>query len=108
MTLARKMERWAKLKRILNPLEKEIKAEVLELKRSQQHKNVKATFTNGRREFNYQEIAKELEAPEKLVETYTKSSTDWRKVCLALIADEDVMDKHSKPGKPSVSLKLLS
>lgn len=124
--LAEKMLLWEKNKKELDSLEDEIKTAVLELKSTQNVGNVSASYSNGRRELDY-------ETPGKLapVEIIQKNTTvnkvvDWNTV--ATLIDPEIIEECThetervnwsnvckdakiepavvKEGTPSVSIKL--
>jgi len=86
-TLATKMLDWETKKRELDAIEAEIKTAVLAIGKTQTVGNVRATFANGRRSFDYETPAKT--AQKEIIDGCSKQSTDWNKfVELAGIANE--------------------
>ena len=124
--LAAKLLEWEKRKTELDDLETEIQAAVLELKTTQKVGNVTATFSNGRREFDYETPGRNAHAdyirayttinkvvdwnevatlidPEIIEEcTHETESTNWPSVC----KDAKIEPLVTKEGTPSVSIKL--
>ena len=109
--LAAKMLDWESKRKELDALEGEIQAAVLELKRTQTVGAVKASYSAGRRKFDYEAGGKS--ASDEVISAYTsvipeqvipeRTTIDWKGVC-----KEAKVDVPFKPGVPSVSLKLLS
>lgn len=89
--LASKMLEAEKLHNQLVGIEKEIEQAVLELKDSQKVGNVKAAYTNGRRELDWQPSA--LSAPQEVIEKYTKTSewVDYEQACEIAKVSEDIL-----------------
>jgi len=110
MTLAEKMSRWGILKAEMDLLEIEIEDEVLPLKKSQEFGDVIAKFNSGRGSHDFPSIAKEMNvSPDRIKEfTETKIITDWVGLFKGFVVPEEIRLRHYKPGKPSVSVKLLS
>ena len=101
--LATKMLEWEALREQLDALEAEIKNAVLEIGKTQTVGNVRATYKNGRKSYDYRIVGET--APPSLVEIYTKRVVDWRAVC----KDErsGIEEVPFTQGSPSVSMKLL-
>jgi predicted transcriptional regulator len=108
--LTEKMAKWEELKLEISKLEADIKKEVLELGKTQQVGNVKASFAKGRTNYNYQGIAEAIEVPEEVMSKYTeqKTVTDWTKIVKELSPPDEVMSEFAKTGSPSVSLKIVA
>ena len=101
--LAALMLEWEQAKRQADALETRIKREVLNLGKSQTVGNVRATYSKGRRTFDYQEGAGESVDP-YVIEMHTKPRIDWRGVCNYIGRDKDEIPFTQ--GQPSVSVKL--
>lgn len=105
--LATKMLEWESKRRELDGLEAEIKSAVLVMGKTQTVGNVRATYSKGRRSFDYRAAADGhpmvSEATVGLFTT-TTVSTDWKAIC----EHAGIEDVPFKQGNPSVSLKLLS
>jgi ribosomal protein L29 len=124
--LAEKMLLWEKSKKELDSLEDEIKSAVLELKSTQKVGNVTATYSNGRRELDYQtsgqlapvDIIQKNTTVNKVVDwdtvatlidpeiieecTHETASVNWSNVC----KDAKIEPMVTKEGAPSVTIKL--
>ena len=89
--LAEKMLLWEKNKKELDSLENEIKAAVLELKSTQKVGNVSASYSNGRREFDYETPGKS--APIEVIKnnTIVNKVTDWDAV--ATLIDPEIIEE---------------
>lgn len=108
--LAKKMIAWGDAKRSLDTLEGEIAQAVLQLGKTQTVGNVRATFSTGRKTYDYQASARSLLGMGDLsdnqsVQEATSSIVDWHMVCDAIgISHDDIIFKSSAPA---VTLKLL-
>ena len=104
--LATALLQWESKKRELAELEKEIKDIVLQLGESQTAGNVKATYSQGRKKYNYQEAADGHPMVEsatiKLFTSAPKARTNWRKIC----AHVGIYDIPFEQDEPSVTLKI--
>jgi len=103
--LATKMLEWEKARRDLDLLESEIKEAVLEIGKTQTVGNVRASFSNGRRIYDYEGAARKADAPDDVVDVYSKTVTDWKKVCEVMQILDDV--QVIKKTDPTVSIKLV-
>ena len=101
--LALLMLEWEKVQRKAQELEDKIKPVVLEMGKTQTVGNVRATYSQGRKSYDYEEAAATARVPEDVIAVYTTPSVDWRGLCKAL----DIEDVPFTQGSPSVSLKLL-
>ena len=124
--LAAKMLEWEVKKNELDALESEIKQAVLELQSSQKVGSVVASYTSGRREFDYEtpgktapvywitsnttrteyvdwEAAKPLIDPDIVTEfTRIEEKVNWSNVC----KDAKIEPLVIKEGTPSVTVKI--
>ena len=124
--LAAKLLVWEKRIIELEELEAEIKEAVLELKTTQKVGNVTATFSNGRRELDYETPGQF--APVEIIDSNTviDKFTDWEAV--SALIDPDIVEECTrevkrinwssvckdakiepavtKEGTPSVTIKL--
>lgn len=95
---------WEKKKRELDDLEQIIKQEVLERGESQTVGNVRVTYRNGRKSYDYEFAGKQ--APVEVIGQFTTEETviktDWRAIC----KHAGIIAPFSE-GSPSVSIKLL-
>lgn len=111
--LATALLQWEQKRRELDALEADIKVAVLALGKTQTVGNVRATYSAGRRTFDYETPIRVCmtEHPESatyvqgLIEKNTRieTITDWSRVCGDMKIDPLVENKSA----PSVSLKLL-
>ena len=108
--LTEKMARWEELKIEISRLESEITKEVISLGKTQQVGNVRASFANGRKTYNYEAIAKSIEIPDDVFAAHTKQKieTDWTSLVKELSPPEEIMAQHVKVGDPTVSLKIVA
>ena len=111
--LALKMLEWERVKLQLDALEAEIKSAVLEIGKTQNVGNVKASYTAGRREFDFETPARESplvgETTVALFTTHTpeqvipaSDTVDWRGIC----KHAGVEPLVTKEPPPSVKVTL--
>lgn len=104
--LAAEMLEWERKRQELDELERRIKDAVMVLGKTQTVGNVRATYSKGRRSFDYQAAADgrvNEETVNLFTEIKTVVSTDWKGICEHVGID----DVPFTQGNPSVSLKLL-
>lgn len=99
--LAQLMLKWERLRYELDEVEAEIKAMVLEIGKTQTVGNVRASYSGGRKRYNYE--AAGIYAPPDVINRHTKPATDWRSVC----RDAKISDIPFTQSKPSVRVKIL-
>ena len=107
--LASKMLEWESRKIEMDALEADIRSAVLGLGKTQTVGNVRATYSAGRRSFNYQAAAERhpmVSTTTVGLFTTTKiiTTTDWKAICEHVGAE----DAPFTQGDPSVSIKLLT
>ena len=102
MTLAEKMEKWKETQTLADELAEQVKAEVLELGKTQSARGVVATFSNGRGSYDYFAAFEKAAIPVDMSK-YSKTTFDYKAIC----ADKgiDVSDFYTS-GTPSVTLKI--
>ena len=104
--LAQAMLDWADAKERLDIIEQGIKEAVLALAKTQTVGNVRASFSEGRRSYRYEDAALDHRVGSDIIELFTTTVVDWKKVC-----DEAGIEKDDIPFDqvrgPSVTLKLL-
>jgi hypothetical protein len=105
--LARTMLEWEKVQREADRLKALIQDAVLDLKATQTVGAVRATYSKGRKTYDYQGAIEAAEESGDLdwedLEPFEEVKLDYRRACNTLS-----LDVSCKQGKPSVSLKLLS
>ena len=106
MNLSDMMTRWGQLWQEMDALERGIKAEVLALQQTQKVGPVTVTYDSGRGKYDYVAMAGELRPSTDIVAMYSHTEVDWRKVCDAVGASEELRQKHYTPGTPSVTIKF--
>ena len=103
--LAQKMLEWGQRNAELAQLTAEIESAVLELGKTQNVGNVRASYSGGRKSYRYNEAGQT--APPATIEQYTKvvttQSVDWKAVC----ADAGITDIPFTQSEPSVTVKVL-
>ena len=106
--LANKMLEWENAKRQIDALEAEISAAVLDIGKTQNVGNVRASYSAGRKKYDYQAAAEIAEVEPDIVAQYrvttTLTTTDWRQICKVAKVEEI---PFTQPA-PSVSVKLLA
>jgi len=106
--LAAKMLQWEETQKAANNLKAEIEAAVLEIGKTQNVGNVRASYSKGRKSVNYQKAAEAAKVPDVIIGTYTTPKVDWKKVCEFGDVPSDILEQYTGHSKPSVSLKLLA
>lgn len=101
--LAMKMLEWEAKKRVLDKLEDEIKATVLEIGKTQTVGNVRASYNSGRKTYDYEGAAKSATIDDEVIRVYSEIRVDWRSVC----AVAEITDIPYSESEPSVSLRIL-
>ena len=105
-TLAKMMLQWETQKRRLNELEQAIRDSVLQIGKTQTVGNVRATYSKGRKKFDYKEAWKRHGYYTDIdIEKYKKVTYDYRAICRDASFDQDEIPFTESP--PSVSVKLL-
>ncbi|MBU0493507.1 MAG: hypothetical protein KKA73_18390 [Chloroflexi bacterium] len=99
--LALKMLEWEAKRRELDALTAEIQAAVKTIGRTQTVGNVRASYSKGRRTFDYQRAGQV--ASEVIIAACTTPRVDWRQVCQMA----DITDVPFALSAPSVTVKLL-
>jgi hypothetical protein len=96
------MLKWEEVRRELDALEAEIKSAVLELGKTQTVGNVRATFSAGRKSYDYQGAWLSWAGHEPEAK-YAKTTYDYKAAC------DDFMlgDVSFSQGEPSVTVKML-
>lgn len=108
--LAMKMLEWGKLQREASTLAEEIEAAVLEIGKTQTVGSVRASYSKGRKKYDYQEAADGHKfVSEATVSLFTTvipqtESVDWRGICKHA-GIEDI--PFTRP-EPKATLKMLS
>lgn len=101
--LAQAMLKWQELMDQVKLLEADIKTAVLEIGKTQTVGNVRASYSGGRRTFDYQTPG--LAAPVTLIADHTRTETitDWKSVCEVAGIEPVVIDQ----SPPSVIIKMV-
>ena len=101
--LALAMLDWEQLKREADELVKEIQAAVLKIGKTQTVGYVRASYSKGRKSYNYKEAAQDV--PPSIVRAHTTLTEiiDWCGIC----QDENIADIPVTQSNPRVTLKLL-
>ena len=103
--LAQAMLTWERSRRELDELEGKIKNAVLQLGKTQTVGNVRATYSKGRKSYDYRAaLALDADNPD-VMKPWGKISVsyDYRQAC----KDLKIEDIPYTEGKPSVGLKLM-
>jgi len=108
--LAVKMLEWERLKRALDLLAERIQSAVLEIGKTQTVGNARASYSAGRKTYDYQEAADgHIHVGEATVSLFTTiipqtESVDWRAIC----KHAGIEDIPFTQSEPKVTLKLLN
>jgi hypothetical protein len=104
--LAAAMLQWEQKRQELDTLEEQIKTAVLELGKTYVVGNVRATFSQGRKTYDYQLAANECAGLRLgfsvVCEENSTRKVDWKAVCDYY----DLTDIPFEKGAPSVTLKI--
>lgn len=101
--LAAMMLTWERMRRELDSLEMEIKTAVLEIRKTQTVGNVRASYSAGRKSYDYLDVARgHPMVSEATIDLFTTSKIDWRGICQHVGID----DVPYTQGEPSVTIKL--
>lgn len=105
--LAEKMLEWGDLAARADALEEEIRAAVLLLEKTQTVGNVRASFSGGRTQWDYEAAVRAVLGEETDFEatSFRKITIDWKKMCDDLRIDSESYIKSA--SGPSVTLKIL-
>lgn len=103
MTLAEMMEVWKETMLTADSLAEKIKAEVMQLGKTQSARGVVATFSNGRGSYDYKTAVQRAGLTIGQLEEFVKVTHDFKAACEA--HDIDVSDFYTS-GTPSVTLKI--
>ena len=101
--LAALMLEWEETKDLMDEIEARIRDAVLELGKTQTVGNVRASYSGGRKTYDYETAG--LAAPAEIitVHTATKYITDWKAVC----EDAQIEAPVLRQSDPSVTIKLI-
>lgn len=101
--LARKMLEWQDAQAHADLLKMEIEAAVLELGKTQTVGSVRATYSAGRKSYDY-EAAWRNEYDHAPHSIYQRTTYDYKSACV----DAGIQDVPFTQGAPSVSLKVIA
>ena len=106
--LARKMLEWGQKSEELARLTAEIETAVLELGETQTVGDVRATYSKGRKRYDYREAAEgHPMVSDATISLFTKTPepvTDWRAIC----EHAGIEDVPFVQGEPSVKVKVVA
>ena len=105
--LAEAMLQWGELREKLDALEQVISAEVLKLEKTQTVGNVRATFSGGRTQWDYEAAVLDKlgdDAYDK-AKSFQKVTVDWKRMCDDLRIDSESYIKSA--SGPSVTVKFM-
>lgn len=107
--LAGAMLKWERIQKEADLLRAEIEWAVMAIKRTQTVGNVRATYSGGRKSYNYQAAAILCPAAnQSVIKEFTvipPPRTDWRKICQHVGIEKDEIPYVQ--SEPSVRVKLL-
>ena len=102
--LAEKMLEWEKAKCHLAQIEEEIQTVVLAIGKTQTVGNVRASYSGGRKSYDYESAGRA--APQPVIDEHTTVTTitkiDWRAICK--YTEAEVPYRQSPPG---VTVKIV-
>lgn len=102
--LAAKMLEWEQAKRQLDTLTAEIQEAVLEIGQTQTVGNVRASYSAGRKSYNYETAIEAADLSPGSLGPFEVVTVDWRAACKGL----GITDVPFAQSEPSVSVKLLN
>jgi len=102
--LAQRMLEWESMKRALDALTGEIEAAVLELEQTQTVGNVRASYSKGRKSYNYQAAIEATPLEPGSLAPFETVHIDYRSAC----KEFGIEDIPFTESSPSVSVKLLA
>ena len=107
--LAHKMLEWHEAQARADLLKMDIEAAVLQIGKTQTVGNVRATYSAGRKSYDYEAAALGVsvalaEAVHQAIMVYQVTKTDWKAVCEAA----RVTDIPFTQSPPSVTLKIIA
>lgn len=103
--LARRMLEWQDAQAHADLLKMEIEAAVLELGKTQTVGSVRATYSAGRKSYDYEAAWKAGGYGTGVdIEKYQRTTYDYKSACL----DAEIQDVPFTQGAPSVSLKVIA
>ena len=101
--LAARMLAWEETQRRADEMRAEIEAAVLALGRTQTVGNVRASYSAGRKSYDYEAAAKPV-ADEETVARFTTPKVDWKGICEHVGINEVPFTQ----APASVSVKLMA
>ena len=101
--LARKMLKWEEAQRHADELAEQIKETVLAIGKTQTVGNVRASFRNGTKRYDYEKAWQSHYGDELPSVEFEKTTFDWRGACQSVGLEEIPFTQSG----PSVSIKLL-
>ena len=102
--LANLMLEWEIIKKKLDEVEAAIKASVLQIGKTQTVGNVRASFSNGRKRYDYKSAAEGHNmVSQETISLFTNPVIDWRAICKHVGID----DVPFTQSDPSVTVKLI-
>lgn len=101
--LAARMLEWEDTQRKADALRSEIEAAVMDLGRTQTVGNVRASYSAGRKSYDYEAAAKPV-ADEETVARFTTPKVDWKGICEHV----GISDVPFTQAPASVTVKLMA
>ena len=102
--LAHALLNWETYRREMNAIESDITAYILDKKKSAQVGDVRATYTAGRKTYQWEQAARDHGFPPGLLDQYEKPAYDWKGMCEHLGITQD--NCPFTGPTPGVSIKL--
>ena len=102
--LALLMLTWEEKRKELDKIEDQIKTAVMELGKTQTVGNVRATYSKGKGEYDYQRALLDRGLTDENLSDYAKITYDYRKAVMDMGIE---IEPYYTPGKPHVSVKLI-
>jgi len=93
---------WERAQKLADALKETIETEVLALGKTQVVGNVRVTYSEGRKTYDYETPGKAQDLPEAFIADYSKTIVDWRGICKAL----NVLPVVTGQSNPTATVKL--
>jgi hypothetical protein len=100
--IAKEMLRWETMKKELDALTSIIQEEVLQMGKTQTVGNVRATYSAGRKTYDYHTAG--AQADPEVWERHAIKSYDWKAIC----ETAGITDIPFTQSEPNVSVKLIA
>lgn len=105
MTFTGLMQSWKAKKAELAEIERQIQAEVMALEKTVTLGTVRASYSGGRKTYDYEGACKDV--PQVVLDAYTTTIPASRMVDYKALCDGEEIEAKFDKSKPKVTLKLI-